>query len=131
MSPLLLDASAVLAWVFGEAGAAVVEGVLPSALLSAVNASEVRAKADARGVADVDALEDGLHQVGLRVLPFDHTAARACADLASRLHRLGRRPLSLADRACLGTAQVRGIGVLTADRAWATLDLGVEVQLIR
>jgi PIN domain nuclease of toxin-antitoxin system len=39
--------------------------------------------------------------------------------------------LSLADRACLALAKQRGLPVLTADRIWQTLDLGVAVVLIR
>ena len=39
--------------------------------------------------------------------------------------------LAMADRACLATAAVRGCTALTADRAWATLDLGVDVEVIR
>ena len=39
--------------------------------------------------------------------------------------------LSLGDRACLALAKSQGGLVLTADRVWATLDIGVEIELIR
>jgi len=39
--------------------------------------------------------------------------------------------LSLADRACLALALRLGYGVLTADRQWSNLDIGLEVKLIR
>ena len=38
---------------------------------------------------------------------------------------------SFADRACLATGLVRGLPVVTADRDWASVDLGVEVILFR
>jgi PIN domain nuclease of toxin-antitoxin system len=39
--------------------------------------------------------------------------------------------LSLADRACLALAKRLDLPVVTADRDWAGLDLGITVQLIR
>lgn len=47
--------------------------------------------------------------------------------------RLATRPLglSLGDRFCLALGLERNLPVITADRAWAGLDLGVEIQLIR
>jgi PIN domain nuclease of toxin-antitoxin system len=37
----------------------------------------------------------------------------------------------MADAFCLALAKDRGWPVLTTDRVWKTLDLGVEVTLIR
>jgi PIN domain nuclease of toxin-antitoxin system len=39
--------------------------------------------------------------------------------------------LSLGDRACLALGLTRGLPVLTADRVWAQLDVGVEVVVCR
>jgi PIN domain nuclease of toxin-antitoxin system len=39
--------------------------------------------------------------------------------------------LSLGDRACLALAQRLRLPVVTADRAWANLALGVTIQLVR
>lgn len=39
--------------------------------------------------------------------------------------------LSLGDRACLSLAVLRGLPVLTADRVWARLTVGIEVHCIR
>ena len=39
--------------------------------------------------------------------------------------------LSLGDRACVALAMREQAGIVTADRAWAGLDPGVEVELIR
>ena len=39
--------------------------------------------------------------------------------------------LSLADRCCVSLASELGVPALTADGAWASLDLGVDVRVIR
>ena len=39
--------------------------------------------------------------------------------------------LSLGDRACLALARVRDLPAVTADRAWAKLDLGIRIEVVR
>ena len=51
--------------------------------------------------------------------------------MAADLWHRGMRALSLADRACLATAIVRGMPVVTADRAWTDLAIKVTVKVIR
>jgi PIN domain nuclease of toxin-antitoxin system len=52
--------------------------------------------------------------------------------LATAVYARDRRHLlSLADRCCLATAIRLGLPAVTGDRAWATLDLGVEVLAFR
>jgi len=41
------------------------------------------------------------------------------------------RGLSLADAMCLATAAQLGATANTADRAWARLEVGVSIQVIR
>jgi PIN domain nuclease of toxin-antitoxin system len=60
----------------------------------------------------------------------DFTVERAVST-AKLLPRTSRFGLSLGDRACLALAIERGVPVMTADRAWADLDIGVPVTVIR
>jgi PIN domain nuclease of toxin-antitoxin system len=39
--------------------------------------------------------------------------------------------LSLGDRACLALALRRRLKVLTADTAWSTIPLGIDIEVIR
>ena len=54
------------------------------------------------------------------------------AFLAGELHAQTRwAGLSLAHATCLATAVQLKASVVTADRAWARLDVGVSIQVIR
>ena len=50
----------------------------------------------------------------------------------ARLRPLTRRASwSLGDRACLALASIRQLPVLTADRSWAQLDIGIQIEVVR
>ena len=123
----VLDASAVLAYAKHEPGTDRVRGVLSGAMISAVNFAEVTGKLAAEGH---DARRTGTKLIGLGLVVESFTVddARVTGELAPATRRLG---LSLADRACLALAQRTGRVVLTADRAMANSDFGVDVELIR
>jgi ribonuclease VapC len=127
MADCVLDASAVLARLRQERGSDVVQARASGAFISAVNYAEVIGKLIDLGVSH-DAVSIAVGDLELAILPFDEIdAARAGALRAVTRHR----GLSLGDRACVALAERLGLPVLTADRAWAELDLGVEVVLIR
>ena len=120
----VLDTSAVLALFSEERGPAAVAARLDGSVMSAVNWSEV--VAPARG--DLRPLRDGLAAAGLLIVPFGVEDAEAAGALWARTRQRG---LGLGDRACLALALRLGVPAITADRAWADLDLGVAVELIR
>jgi PIN domain nuclease of toxin-antitoxin system len=127
----VLDASALLALLKEEAGARRVrQVVLGGALISSVNWAEVLTQfVEAGGdpVATARALPFG--DVGLlRLVPFDDEQARESAQLSRKTRSLG---LSLADRAALALARLRGLPVLTTDRAWRSLHLSIRIEVIR
>ncbi len=119
--PVVLDASAILAYLQREPGYERVRGALAGggAVVASVNLAEVAAKVAARGH-DACAVVGRLEALGLRVEEF----TRADALEAGALRALAPW-LSLGDCACLALARRRGAPVLTADRAWSKLDLDV------
>jgi ribonuclease VapC len=127
VSKVILDASAVLALLFGETGTDTVQKHLPGAGISAVNYSECLAKLLDKNIT----VENGLLWLGklnLTVIPFDVEVAVLGASLGSATRG---RNISFADRACLATAMaVRGLA-LTAEREWSKLKLSVQVECIR
>jgi ribonuclease VapC len=124
---VVLDASALLAYLKNEPGGDVVDGVLAESVMSSVNWAEVIQKSIAAGV-DVDGMLDDLQVLGLRVEPF----LPEDGEVAGRLWKQTRKAgLSLGDRACLSLGLRLGADVLTSDRAWATLNLAMNIQVIR
>ncbi len=123
----VLDASALLATLFEEAGSDAVETVLPGARMSAVNFSQVIAKLSDHGLANDDILRD-LAELDIVVCDVD----RKQAETAGLLRRSTRMAgLSLGDRACLALAATLGAVAVTTDRAWANLNLDVAIQVVR
>ena len=125
---MVLDASALLAYLHQEKGWQRVSGALADgARISSVNWCEVAQKARAAGL-DVNLVRSLLDGVGLVIEAFSSAQADVAASLWQTTRRAG---LSLADRACLALALEQGSPVLTADRAWNRLGLGAEIELIR
>jgi len=124
---VVLDTSALLAWLRGEPGAEVVHPLLPTAIMSAPNWSEACQKLHQRGV-DTERITSRLRALGIQVEPFTEADAVTAASLWSRTRAAG---LSLGDRCCLALGSRLGLTTVTADPAWADLDLDVPVQIIR
>ena len=124
---VVLDASAVLALILREPGADRVQDEIGDAAISAVNMAEVFARCQDRGL-DPTRIGGICVDLGLETLPFTAAHALLAGQLRASTRALG---LSLGDRACLATAMLEKRPVLTADRAWLRLDLGVEIVSIR
>jgi PIN domain nuclease of toxin-antitoxin system len=124
---VVLDASAVLALILREPGADRVQADIDAAAASTVNMAEVFARCQDRGL-DPARIGDICIDMGLETLPFTAAHALMAGQLRISTRALG---LSLGDRACLATAMLAKKPVLTADRAWLQLDLGLEIVAIR
>ena len=123
----MLDTSALLAYLHGEPGGEKVPANTGDARISAVNYSEAVAVLTRHGAntAEVRAL---LSSILLEVVDFDIGAAESAGFMITTTNAFG---LSPDDRACLAAAQRQGIPVMTADRSWSNLSIGVPIQLIR
>lgn len=131
MSGVVLDTSALLAPMFDEPGGDAVAAILASGapmLMSAVNFAEAVGQLVRRHGATPEGAKERLLALGVEVVPFEVAQAVEVGALEPGLRG---RNISLADRACLVLAGSKGLPAVTADRPWASLDLGVEVRLIR
>ena len=124
---VVLDASALLAYLLQEPGAEVVDGLLSDARMTSVNWAEVVQKSLSAGV-EVQGMREELQALGMQVEPFLATDGECAGQLWPLTRQQG---LSLGDRACLSLGLRLGLTVVTCDRAWAELPLELGVQVLR
>jgi ribonuclease VapC len=129
MNKTVLDTSAVLAYLFEEAGADQVAPVLEAGcgVMSSVNYAELVGKLIDQGM-PAAAVHESISSLDLMLVEYDAKQAFITGELRSVSRTLG---LSLGDRACLALGIVQHLPVLTADRAWFNLSVQTEVHVIR
>jgi PIN domain nuclease of toxin-antitoxin system len=123
----VLDASAVLALIQKEPGGAQVVGYLQGGCMSAANYAEVLFVLGRAGI-EIGVAQGLIAALRIEVVPMTAEIAATAATLGATGSRYG---LSLGDRACLATAADRNVPVVTADRVWAELNLGIDVIAVR
>ena len=124
---VVLDASALLAYLQLEPGADAVKAALGEATMSTVNWAEVIQKVSPSESEAVE-LRYGMQSLGLTLLPLSAVQAEIAGRLRESTARFG---LSLGDRACLAVGKDSGGVVYTADSVWLELGLDVEIKAIR
>ena len=127
MTEAVLDASALLAFLRNEPGAETVAAVLTRSCISAVNLAETISKMVEYGK-PLDDVGYQIERLRIAVIPFDAEQAKLVASLWKVTRVAG---LSLGDRACLSLGLKKGLPVLTTERAWAKVNVGVDVGVIR
>jgi ribonuclease VapC len=125
---IVLDASALLAYLFREPGHEVVASYIEDACISTVNLSEVAGRLIRDGI-DAAPLIQHIEKTAIEIVPFTQAHALHAAGFIPKTQHYG---LSLGGRACLGLAEARNLAALTADSAWANVaGLDVDIILIR
>lgn len=124
----VLDASALLAYLYDEPGGERVEALLAGeqCLIGAVNLAEFVAKCADAGMPQGE-IESIAQSFEVPVVPMDEKLAYLAGLMRPVTRALG---LSLGDRACLALGRSMGAVVVTSDRPWlklgATLDVKIE-----
>jgi PIN domain nuclease of toxin-antitoxin system len=122
----VFDSSAILAVIFSEPGGEAIIDLLQGGLLSTVNLAEIHTKLlDGR---PADVAWSRILSMEFDMCFFDDEQARLAAELIGITRPFG---LSLGDRACLALAMQRKATAYTTDRIWKSLDLGIEIEVIR
>ena len=127
MTRAVLDASAILTLLHDDPGASEVASWIAEGMVSAVNLAEVVGKLLEAGMPEGPAVS-AIEALALDVIAFDAVMAVRTGALRLLTRSLG---LSLGDRVCLATAQELQLPVITADRTWREIDVGVQVYVVR
>jgi ribonuclease VapC len=135
-SQVVLDASAVLAWVLRENGGNTVDKLLPVAVIPAPALVETLYRAREKGHRlPADELHAAIVGMGARIEAFIEEDVDRAAELiaASRAAAGGTSSssLSLGDGLCLAVAERLNLTVTGGDQHWATCDLTVEFMPFR
>ena len=133
MNKSVLDASAFLAYLRDEPGAEIVENALiDGCYISIINWVEVLSKVVDLGESPDEVIkrlrDEGLLENSLEIIACDEEDAITIAKFRPLTKSAG---LSLGDRACLALGKRLNLPVLTADKVWSSLSLGITINLIR
>lgn len=123
----VVDSSVVIAYIQYEPGHEAAECYLEKSIISAVNFAEILSFGCRDGGQSKFA-KDAIYTLLPSIIDFNDKQALITANLLPVTKKLG---LSLADRACLGLAKSLNLPVVTADKVWKELDIGIEIILIR
>lgn len=124
---MVFDTSVVMAILNQEPGQDIGRQHLGGALLSVVNYAEIATNLSRQSLPGA-AVKKILTSFDRNVVLLDKATALLAGTLVADTKQYG---LSLGDRACLALAVNRNLPVLTSDKAWAEVELPIEVRLIR
>ena len=126
---VVLDASAVLAYLQDESGSEKVDVVLSEgrAIMSAVNYAEVVGKLLEAGLPE-SSVKVVMENLELQIEPLDDKQAWKIGMLRMSTKEFG---LSLGDRACFALADIKKLPVVTADKQWDKLKTDIKIIQLR
>jgi ribonuclease VapC len=128
---VVLDASAVLAYLQDETGCGKVHEVLAEGkgIMSAVNEAEVVGKLLEAGLTELS-VKSVMANLELQIEAFDDEQAWETGKLRLSTREIG---LSLGDRDCLALAlaYVKKLPVITADKQWDKLEMDLKIIQLR
>lgn len=122
----VLDASAVLAYLYSESGAEVVENLLENSIISRINVTEILTKLVFDGLT-IEEAKKTFDKLTLEIAEFNETQFLKAAELRIQTKQFG---LSLGDRCCLALAIEKNLPAVTADKTWGNLSF-CKTQIIR
>jgi len=126
---VVLDASAVLAYLQEEKGSHQVEKILTEgeAIISAANYAEVITKLIDINMTELE-IKVVLENLEMTIETVDEIQAWYTGVLRSKTKKYG---LSLGDRACIALAESLNLPILTTDKQWDKVETSINIIQLR
>ena len=124
----VFDSSALIMLFAKEVGYEIVRQHLKNAIISSVNIAEVyKYCIEIQNLSEEDC-RSLIKLSGIKIIEFSEEHALITAKIASKTKQYG---LSLGDRSCIALAIVKNYPILTCDRIWQKVDIGVDFIMAR
>jgi ribonuclease VapC len=133
---VVLDASALVAWVLNERGGTTIDKLLHVAVAPASGVTETLYRARDRGsTMSAHDLYDSITGLGVEIEPVTAEDTVRAAELIETSRRARQRPkdstLSLGDGLCIAVSERLKLVITGGDEHWATLSLKVAYKPFR
>jgi PIN domain nuclease of toxin-antitoxin system len=123
----LLDMSAIIALLKKEPGYELLEEVIASSAVSAVNLSELVSVLIRAGIEESE-VDEIIKDIVPEIIPFSDDIAVNSGKLIKQTKEFG---LSLGDRACVATGIHYNIPIYTTDKVWKRIKAQANIIIIR
>ena len=125
---VVFDSSAFIALLAKEPGVEIVKRHLRNGIISSVNVAEVwKYCIDKQGLTTQEC-KSLIRMSGIKIIDHDANQALISAEIYPKTKEYG---LSLGDRSCIALAIDKESSILTCDKIWSKVDLGVEFLMAR
>jgi len=128
MTKIVFDSSALIALLAKEKGYELVKNHMRDAIISTVKIAEVYKYCIETQKIPLNETRKIIKLLGIKIIDFDDDQAAINADLVSKTKKYG---LSLGDRACIALAIIGNHSIITCDKIWQEVDIGVELIMVR
>lgn len=128
MSKVVFDASALIVLFAKEKGYELIKTHLKDAIISSINIAEVYKYCIEVQNLTKDEANSLIKLADIKIVDFSQEQALITAELVHKTKQYG---LSLGDRACIALAMLKNHPVLTCDKIWQKVDVGLEFIMAR
>lgn len=125
---IVFDSSVLIMLFTKETGYEIVKQHIKHAIISSVNIAEVyKYCIEVQNLTEEDCI-NLIKLSGIKIIEFCEEQALITAKIIKKTKQYG---LSLGDRACIALAMLKNCPVLTCDKIWGKVDVGIEFVMAR